>query len=306
MNRRSPARRGRSAHLLAPALALAPVAWGLVLAPADIAHAQAEEHACLVEPNEQILLSAPVKGVVATVEVKRGDRVAKGQLVATLESSVEETTVALARARAEAKGELRATDARLAFERRRFEQQETLHGQGIASERERNEVQSAFLIAEADALRADENHKQAKLELERARAALERRRLRSPIDGVVLRRILAPGEYAEPPEILEIVQTDPLRVEVLGPASLFGRVAPGARGVVTFHEAVEATREAEVVAVDPIVDSASGTLGIRLELPNPDGRLPAGVKCSVSFELGSAPATHAPPGAPALGARTNP
>ena len=35
--------------------------------------------------------------------------------------------------------------------------------------------------------------------------------------------------------------------------------------------------------VDKVVDSASGTFGVRLELPNPAGNMPAGVKCKVRF-----------------------
>jgi multidrug efflux pump subunit AcrA (membrane-fusion protein) len=38
-----------------------------------------------------------------------------------------------------------------------------------------------------------------------------------------------------------------------------------------------------VVVVDKVVDAASGTLGVRLELPNPDNKIPAGIKCRVTF-----------------------
>jgi multidrug efflux pump subunit AcrA (membrane-fusion protein) len=40
-----------------------------------------------------------------------------------------------------------------------------------------------------------------------------------------------------------------------------------------------------VTVVDPVVDAASGTIGIRLELPNPGHRLPAGTKCEVRFPI---------------------
>ena len=38
--------------------------------------------------------------------------------------------------------------------------------------------------------------------------------------------------------------------------------------------------------VDHVIDAASGTFRVRLELPNPDNRLPAGLKCVVSVEPG--------------------
>ena len=40
---------------------------------------------------------------------------------------------------------------------------------------------------------------------------------------------------------------------------------------------------AEVKIVDRVIDAARGTLGVRLELPNPNHRLPAGLKCKVIF-----------------------
>jgi hypothetical protein len=38
------------------------------------------------------------------------------------------------------------------------------------------------------------------------------------------------------------------------------------------------------VIVDRVVDAASGTFGVRLELSNSDLRLPAGRKCNVTFD----------------------
>jgi hypothetical protein len=38
-----------------------------------------------------------------------------------------------------------------------------------------------------------------------------------------------------------------------------------------------------VTVVDRVVDAASSTFGVRLELANPDYRLPAGLKCRVRF-----------------------
>jgi len=40
---------------------------------------------------------------------------------------------------------------------------------------------------------------------------------------------------------------------------------------------------ASVVIVDQVVDAASGTYGVRLEMSNPFHRLPAGLKCKVRF-----------------------
>ena len=41
--------------------------------------------------------------------------------------------------------------------------------------------------------------------------------------------------------------------------------------------------EAKVTIVDKVVDAASGTFGVRLEMPNPEHRITPGLKCKVIF-----------------------
>ena len=38
-----------------------------------------------------------------------------------------------------------------------------------------------------------------------------------------------------------------------------------------------------IKVVDRVLDAASGTYGVRLELPNPQGQLPGGIRCQVEF-----------------------
>jgi hypothetical protein len=46
---------------------------------------------------------------------------------------------------------------------------------------------------------------------------------------------------------------------------------------------VKGTFPARVIIVDRVVDAASSTFGIRLELRNPGNRIPAGIRCKVKF-----------------------
>lgn len=260
------------------------LAWGLCALPEPV---PADELECMVEPMQAVVVSAPVAAVVDEVLVERGDPVERGQVIARLESSVEQATVASARARAKATAELRAAEARHVYERNRRNRSQELRESGVVSAQEEEERSSAELVAEADVLRARENLELAALELRRAEALLELRTIRSPIDGVVVRRILHPGEYADPLDLLELAAIDPLRVEVFAPVSLLGRVAVGMTGHVTLEEPLSSVHEARVVVVDPVVDAASGTFGVRLEIPNQDHALPAGVRCRVRLPDGS-------------------
>jgi hypothetical protein len=41
---------------------------------------------------------------------------------------------------------------------------------------------------------------------------------------------------------------------------------------------------AKVEVVDPVIDAASNTFGVRLMLPNPQHTIPAGIRCDVDWE----------------------
>ena len=252
------------------------------------ARAEDTELECLIQPGRTVKVSAPVEAIVASIWVERGAIVEQDQIVAMLEASVEEAAVASARARAGNTAAVQGAEARLEFEETRLERSRELFRQGVISDTELDELESAQIIARADLLRAKEDKTLAELQLRTAEASLQLRTVRSPLKGVVVDRILAAGEYADPPQLLEMAQIDPLRVEVYAPVSLLGSIEVGMIGRVMPEQPVGGVYEAEVAVVDRVVDAASGTFGIRLALPNSDYALPAGLRCRIRFPLPSA------------------
>jgi membrane fusion protein (multidrug efflux system) len=83
--------------------------------------------------------------------------------------------------------------------------------------------------------------------------------------------------------VMKLAQINPLNVEVVAPASIFGSVRVGMIGYVNLAPFFPESYKAKVVVVDKVIDAASGTLGVRLQLPNPDNKIPAGIKCTVEF-----------------------
>jgi RND family efflux transporter MFP subunit len=217
------------------------------------------------------------------VEVSRGDAVSKGQAVAYLESRVERATVALARARAARDQLIKAKRARAEFAKRRLERNQALAKTNSVSDQAVDEAETEAILAEMELGEALEEKRIAELELRRAQAALETRTIRSPIDGRVVDVFIEPGESVEDRPILQIARIDPLHVEVIAPVSMLGQIEPGVAAEVRLEEPVGGSYKAVVTVVDRLVDAASGTFGVRLELPNPEGRLPAGLRCRVRF-----------------------
>jgi RND family efflux transporter MFP subunit len=240
----------------------------------------------LLEPKVRVIVSAPIEGVVETVLVDRGDAVEEGQVLATLEASVEKAALEVARLRAKATAAFLRNQARLGFAERTLERSTALEQGGVLALRDRDEAEAEKALAEAGLVEAREARKMAEADLVRAQAVVDLRTIRSPIDGVVVERLLSPGDLADPPQFVELAQIDPLHVEIFAPLSTWGRIQEGMRAEVRPEAPVGGVHPATVIVVDRVIDAASASFRVRLELPNPDYALPAGLKCRVRF-LGS-------------------
>jgi multidrug efflux pump subunit AcrA (membrane-fusion protein) len=139
-------------------------------------------------------------------------------------------------------------------------------------------------VAEMNAIDAQYNQHVLRDELVRAQALLNQRKIISPFDGVVVERLMSPGEYrSEQSQVLTIAKVDPLNVEVFAPIAFYGQTAVGWSAEIMPEAPVGGLYRATVTVVDHVVDAASGTFGVRLELPNPGNKLPAGLRCKALF-----------------------
>ena len=101
---------------------------------------------------------------------------------------------------------------------------------------------------------------------------------------MVTERALGPGEFRnDQAHILTVAEMDPLRVEAFLPVALYGTLKVGDTAQVMPEQPVGGRYAAKVTVVDQVLDAASGTVGVRLELPNPGLRLPAGIHCRLRF-----------------------
>jgi RND family efflux transporter MFP subunit len=248
----------------------------------------AAEMACVIKPSAEISIGTPVEGLIQTVPVDRGDWVTKGQVIVTLESSLEEATVALAKAKAEAEAVLKSSQVKIGFSSRKLERALDLFKTNSIAQHDVDEAQTEKALADTAYQEASENKRLAELELHRATAALYLHTIRSPINGVVVDRLLSPGELARQTPVMKLAQINPLRVEVYAPLSLLGKLKTGMRADVRPEGKGQPVYQAKIVVVNKVVDSASGTIGVRLEMPNPNNAIAAGLACTVEFPPSSA------------------
>jgi RND family efflux transporter MFP subunit len=211
---------------------------------------------CIIEPSSTVKLGSGVPGIIEEIAVDRGDMVKKGQVLVRLDSKVERAS-------------MESRKARYDFSKNDYKRKSGLYGKALIPTREADESETNMKIAQRD--------------FEEAEKVYERRTIRSPIDGVVVQRLLQPGERVEEQPILTLAQLSPLYVEVIAPAGMLGSVKAGDRAAVRPENPIKGEYVGRVKIVDNVVDAASGTFGIRIELENKNYSIPSGLKCTVRF-----------------------
>jgi len=263
--------------------------WALLAPVGAMAAAPApapQAFECLVEPSQVVELRTTVEGLIEKVNVGRGDSVRRGQVLAELQSRAERMAVESARFRGQMEGQIVTARSRIDYATKKLARAEELHKENMVTAQARDEATAELRLAQAELTAAMENRDLARIEHQRAVEQLALRTLVSPFDGVVVDRMLNPGDLAESgagrKAVLKLAQIDPLRVDIVLPGTLFGKVRPGARVVVVL-QGRDTRHAATVRMVDRLVDAASGTLVARVELPNRDGSIPGGVRCRAEF-----------------------
>ena len=262
-------------------------AASLALLLPGLAGAAPASHECLIEPYQRLEIRSPVTGLIKSVTVERGSLVQKGQVLLELDYGIEAALLAAARYRSQMQGEVRAAEARSRYADLKQERLKVLNKDNLVSAQDRDEAIASAQVAESDLLAARDNRELAVLEVKRLTETLEQRKLRSPINGIVTDRLQHNGELAQSGEtgkpILRLAQTHPLRVELVLPVARLGSIKLGEVATIVPEPPLAGRWSAAVKQIDRVVDAASGTFRVLLELPNPDGAIAAGVRCSAAF-----------------------
>lgn len=272
MNKKHP----HSRLAVAALLALAPLmAWS---APPALR--------CVIEPDRVAEVGSPVIGVIESIQVERGDVVKEGQILARLRANVERASVGAAEVRAEADADVRAAQANFEYLREKQQRSEELVEKNFISKQALDQVRAEASVAEQKLAQSREQQRIARHELALAKAQLGLRLIRAPFDGIVADRYVTVGERVEEKPIFRVARIDPLRVEIIVPAALYGSVRAGMVAKVTPDLPNVAPMDTRVVLVDKLVDAASNTFRVRSELPNADGSIASGLRCRAEFTAG--------------------
>lgn len=263
---------------------------------------QADQGAVLgyLEPYRNIDMDVVELGVIGEIFVKEGDRVEEGQALLSLNNSVLEAQLEIARIQSESTAAVIVAQADLDVAEERYGKLSRLRSSGTAHSSEVARALAEKKKAEGQVSIANEEKKIAAFRVKEIQAQIEKRVLKSPIQGIVLEinrdvaeTAAASGGGSSAKPLVRVAEIDRLKLVVHVPASRAvdlheGKVVPvrvlqqSSLSLDRENSAIDTTGTIEFVS--PAIDPSSETIRTRLVLENTNGVLRSGSHALVLFE----------------------
>jgi RND family efflux transporter MFP subunit len=226
----------------------------------------------VVEAADSSSISFEVAGNVQEVRVNVGDRIKKGQVIATLDPEPYELTVAEIEAElVKARDNVTKTEAEYNRQKRIFEQ-------GAGAQR-RVEVAEFNYKAAKSAV----NFQMARLN--NAKRDLNRTVLRAPFDGAIADRYIDPfNEVARGQKCFDIFEFTGLEVAISIPEDAIGDIHMDQKGKIRFPVFADQTYHGRVTEISKVAGTANA-FPIKLTIEDPDQRLRPGMTARVTLLL---------------------
>ena len=211
-----------------------------------------------LRPVEEVPVRARIEGNIEAVNVREGDRVGRGQVMAQFESSAE------VGAERSAAADVESAKADSVNAQWNADQSAELFKAGAIPERDLRTSQQAQVAANA-------RLSAARSRLYAASRDLEDTKVLAPTSGVVSVRNVENGEtVSRGAAMFTVVRNDVLELEAAVPARYAGDVRPSMP--VRFN-ANGREMNGRVARVSPNINPANRSVTIYLQLPNPGGQL---------------------------------
>jgi len=250
----------------------------------------AGEFDCIIEPSRTIEVRAASEGLIEKIWVDRGDSVKAGQVLVTLDSGVERAATEAARYRSTMQGRIRTGESRVEFSTAKYNRREKLAGQSFISLHDRDEALTEKRLAESELIEAKDDRRLAEIEFRRLSEQLRLRTIRSPVDGVVVDRVVDLGQTVaasfQTPVLIKIAQDlSEMRIDTSFAEADIGLIREGqkARFTVDAFPNKNFSGDVQQIRLNPTNQQNVVTYNVRINVANPDHVLLPGMTAYVNI-----------------------
>jgi len=237
----------------------------------------------ITSPSSDITLSYVQPGRISKVNFVEGAWVKAGQVLVQQDDSVEQIQLAQLKAASDDTTQIQASDASLAQKKVDLEKLEKAAAHNAVTQLEVEHARLSVRMAELSLQLARFEHKQTQRKYDEVKVQVEKMSLASPIDGRIEKIHVEAGESINAlTDVVRVVQIDPLWIDVPVPLIQAMDLTAEKTAKVVFPNPNRASVEGSIIYIAAVADAASGTLRVRIEVPNKSNR-PAGEHVEIIF-----------------------
>lgn len=207
--------------------------------------------------NEEVVLSSQVEGQVTALHADLGDLVQADAVLLDIDDS-------------SLRAQVREIEARLVKARADETRGRELMRGNIISPQEYESMQTAVAVAEA--------------QRDSLNVSLQHKRVRSPLGGSVVKRLVSVGEYVRPgTPLFDLVDDDPLKLRGDVPERFSQEIAIGQPVHIKVDAFPDKVFDGRLVRVSPAANAENRSISVEAEVPNPERQLKAGFFASANI-----------------------
>jgi membrane fusion protein (multidrug efflux system) len=207
--------------------------------------------------NEEVVLSSQVEGQVTALHADLGDQVLADAVLLDIDDS-------------SLRAQLREIEARLVKARADEARGRELMRGNIISPQEYESMQTAVVVTEA--------------QRDSLNVSLQHKRVRSPLSGSVVKRLVSVGEYVRPgTPLFDLVDDDPLTLRGDVPERFTQEIAVGQPVQSRVDAYPDIVFNGRLVRVSPAANAENRSISVEAEVPNPGRELKAGFFASANI-----------------------
>lgn len=228
-----------------------------------------------------------VSGRLQSVNVRIGDAVSRGSLIALVEDREIREQVKQAEASFDvSRATIRQREADLKFAQTNLERSRSLFQRQLLPQQTLDDADARQQAAAAQLDLARAQFAQAEARLEELRITLSNTRIVSPVDGFVGKRNLDPGAFVSSNvPVASVVEIRTVRLVTNLVERDLSKVTTGAPALVDVDAFPGEEFTGRVARVAPVLDPATRTATMEIEIPNPTFRLKPGMYARVRLTV---------------------
>jgi len=257
----------------------------------------------ILQANSLVSVGAQVSGRIEKLDVKVGDTVKQGQLIAEIDPSDQQNAVKSAQAQLDiAEAQLTAQQATVGQDQAALGRINALVAKGVGTRADQGTAQAAVDVAKAQINVLNAQIEQARLAVDTANLNLSRTRITAPNAGTVVAVLVDQGQTVNAtqtsPTIVKLADVSTMEIKAQISEADVPRVKPGQSVYFTILGDPDTRINAKLLSIDPAPDSIatdsdtttpSTTNAIYynglFQVPNPDGKLRIDMTANVTIIL---------------------